>query len=622
MRTDVRIHEVPAVWAGRLIVLGLLIAAPVVCHAQPGQVFAWGESLGGRSNAVPSRECMAVAAGGYHSLALLVDGSLMAWGENSSGQCNIPYGNNFVAIAAGMYHSLALRADGTVIAWGDNSRGQCSVPRSAKFRAIAAGTWHSLAIRMDGSIAAWGWNEARQCDPPPGKDYVEVAGGYYHSLALRTDGTLVAWGGNGDGQSSVPEGRNFVHIAAGTMHSLAVRSDGTLVAWGRNSEGQCKTPSGNNFIAVAAGSLHNLALRRDGRIEAWGQDNYGQCAVPEGGRYAAISAGNFHSLAIRDLRKQFTTIEVVPAAPPIETSVPAVKPRSEPAEPIQIDRAGLLTNVEIGTPLTDSGLVGQTQSGLADLVLSNQIPDADSARTENLLHRLEQQQRIPSKPIETADAASPTKSAQPQVKDPNAASAIAKKADPTQAITPATIPAPVSQASIADKPTQPQQLKDPNAPRGETVKAPLSIEPDKPAAAVAVAEPNKPSINFDDPASQGFAPGVYIGVIENAAPVYHFVSTTSKRHFCTISEEEKYKILDTQPTAWKYQGIAFFAYPEGQQPEGARPVYRFWSDSLKQHFYTMDEATKDMMIKELSKSWKFEGIAWYAPAPKQPGQKK
>ncbi|MEN6536024.1 MAG: hypothetical protein ABFD89_20350, partial [Bryobacteraceae bacterium] len=95
-----------------------------------------------------------------------------------------------------------------------------------------------------------------------------------------------------------------------------------------------------------------------------------------------------------------------------------------------------------------------------------------------------------------------------------------------------------------------------------------------------------------------------------------------RRHFCTISEEEKYKLLDTQPNAWKYQGIAFFAYPEGQQPAGARPVYRFWSETLQQHFYTMDEQTKDTMIKEMSKIWRYECIAWYAPAPKQPGQKK
>jgi len=600
----VRIHEVRTAWAARLIVLGLFMAAPAVCHAQPGQVFAWGENLGGRSNATPSRECMAVAAGGYHNLALLTDGTLMAWGENSSGQANVPYGNNFVAVAAGMYHSLALRADGTVMAWGDNGRGQCSVPRSTKFRAIAAGTWHSLGIRIDGSIAAWGWNENHQCDVPAGKDFVEVCGGYSHSLALRSDGTIVAWGSNGDGQASVPEGNNFVHIAAGTMHSLALRADGTLVAWGRSSEGQCRVPSGNDFIAIAAGSLHNLALRRDGRVEAWGQDNYGECTVPDGGRYAVIAAGNFHSLAIRDLRKQFAPTVVAPVAKAVETTAPAaakpveqVPPKPAATQPTQSSVAGVLTGETESSTIPGAGLTEQVDSGIADLVLTGQIPDADTARTENLLTRLEQQQLVPVKSVESAASTSttPAPTAQKpgeQVKDPNAQQAAAPAPNSTAAQKP--------QTAGAQKPVP-------------------SIEPTKPVAA---AEPQKPQINFDDPVNQGYAPSIYMGVIENAVPVYHFVSTTTKRHFCTISEDEKYKLLDTQPTAWKYQGIAFFAYPEGQQPEGARPVYRFWSDSLKQHFYTMDEATKDMMIKEMSNVWKFECIAWYAPAPKIPGQSK
>jgi hypothetical protein len=567
---------------------------------------------------------MAICAGGYHSLALAADGTLMAWGENSAGQSNVPYGNNFVAVAAGLYHSLALKADGTVVAWGDNSRGQTSVPRNTKFRAIAAGTWHTLGIRMDGSIAAWGWNESRQCDPPLGKDYAEVCGGFYHSLALKTDGTLVAWGSNGDGQASVPEGNDFIHIAAGTVHSLALKADGTIVAWGRNSEGQCRIPSGNDFVAISAGSLHNLALRRDGRVEAWGQDSYNQLVVPEGGRYAVIAAGNFHSLAIRDLRKQFPSAEAVQMAKAAETAktTKVAQPRTGATKTTQPDATGVLTGEDAHTPLPDAGLTGQTSSGISDLVLEGQIPDADSARTENLLNRLEQRQPIPIKPVDSAAAVSPT--AQKQTEDPNAGSKVATKPDRPQATTPPTTPAQVKdpntqQATVP--PVTPAKATAPAVPPAATQKQAAATGPAKPPVA-AVAEPEKPGINFEDPANQGYAPSIYMGVIENAAPVYHFVSTTSKRHFCTISEDEKYKLLDTQPTAWKYQGIAFFAYPDGQQPEGSRPVYRFWSESLKQHFYTMDEATKDMMVKEMANVWKYECVAWYAPAPKQPGQKK
>ena len=52
---------------------------------------------------------VAIAASGFHSLALKSDGSLVGWGENSYGETNVPAGNGFVAIAAGLYHSLAIQ---------------------------------------------------------------------------------------------------------------------------------------------------------------------------------------------------------------------------------------------------------------------------------------------------------------------------------------------------------------------------------------------------------------------------------------------------------------------------------------------------------------------------------
>jgi hypothetical protein len=169
-------------------------------------------------------------------------------------------------------------------------------------------------------------------------------------------------------------------------------------------------------------------------------------------------------------------------------------------------------------------------------------------------------------------------------------------------------------------PAKPPTVVEPNKPP-VTTPAGTAAEPNKPSVKPpTVAEPNKPGLDFDNPANQGFAPSIYMGVIENAAPVYHFVSIKNKRHFCTIKEDEKYKMLDTQKDTWKYQGIAFFAYPEGHQPEGARPVYRFWAETLGQHFYTMDEATRAVM-KTKSDTWKDEGIAWYAP-PAKPAPKK
>ena len=62
---------------------------------------------------------VALAAGGYHSVALRADGTLVAWGNNDAGQTDVPAGlDRVVGITAGLYHNVALRADGTIRTWG------------------------------------------------------------------------------------------------------------------------------------------------------------------------------------------------------------------------------------------------------------------------------------------------------------------------------------------------------------------------------------------------------------------------------------------------------------------------------------------------------------------------
>lgn len=83
----------------------------------------------------------ATASGGDHGLALLASGGAEAWGNDESGQVgNGSFASNECgcvttptqvtrlsgaqAVAAGAYHSLALLSDGTVVAWGWNVDGQ------------------------------------------------------------------------------------------------------------------------------------------------------------------------------------------------------------------------------------------------------------------------------------------------------------------------------------------------------------------------------------------------------------------------------------------------------------------------------------------------------------------
>ncbi len=99
--------------------------------------------------------------------------------------------------------------------------------------------------------------------------------------------------------------------------------------------------------------------------------------------------------------------------------------------------------------------------------------------------------------------------------------------------------------------------------------------------------------------------------VPQLAPVYRFWSDASGSHFYTISETERNKLLGDPDSVWTYQGIAFYAYPQGGQPAGARPVYRFWSKAKLGYSYTISEAEKDGFLREYSNLYTLEGIAFY-----------
>ena len=86
---------------------------------------------------------------------------MVAWGDNGDGAAKVPPGlSNVVAIAAGGYHSLALRRNGTVVAWGsdDVTKRPVVPPGLSNVVAIAAGGKHSLAITPGPTILS---------QPPP-----------------------------------------------------------------------------------------------------------------------------------------------------------------------------------------------------------------------------------------------------------------------------------------------------------------------------------------------------------------------------------------------------------------------------------------------------------------------
>ena len=115
----------------------------------------------------PAGAYTAIAAGGGHTCALLVDATIACWGAGASGESNAPAGT-YTAIAAGEYHSCAIRTDASIVCWGSDGHGRADAPAGA-FTAIIAGWFHSCALRTDATIACWGDNREGQINAPAGK---------------------------------------------------------------------------------------------------------------------------------------------------------------------------------------------------------------------------------------------------------------------------------------------------------------------------------------------------------------------------------------------------------------------------------------------------------------------
>ena len=75
----------------------------------------------------------------------------MCWGNNGSQQCTPPTGlTGLIDIEAGGYHTIALRVDGTVVCWGavgSENFGQSTVPSGLMDAVkISAGGLHSVVV--------------------------------------------------------------------------------------------------------------------------------------------------------------------------------------------------------------------------------------------------------------------------------------------------------------------------------------------------------------------------------------------------------------------------------------------------------------------------------------------
>ena len=110
----------------------------------------------------------AIAAGGFHSLALLEGGRVRSWGYNSAGQLgNDAHGSGansstpvavkglskVKSISGGAYNSMAVLENGRASSWGDNSRGQLGTGRTGPDSDVPVGIRNLTSVKnIDGGF--------------------------------------------------------------------------------------------------------------------------------------------------------------------------------------------------------------------------------------------------------------------------------------------------------------------------------------------------------------------------------------------------------------------------------------------------------------------------------------
>jgi len=278
-----------------------------------------------------------LSSGGYHTCAILDNGSVSCWGYNGEGQLG----------------------DGTTtVRTTPNSTSSLGTGRTAV--AISSGEWHACALLDDGSVSCWGKNNDGQLGDGTtidrltptqtsnlgtGRTAVAISSGYAHTCAILDDGSVSCWGSNsygelGDGTttdqnsptqtSSLGTGRTAVAISSGAFHTCAIIDDGSVSCWGRNNDGQLgdgtttdqNSPTqtlslgtGRTAVAIYSGYKHTCAIIDDGSVSCWGRNNDGQLgdgtttdrstptqtlSLGTGRTAVAISSGKNHICAILD----------------------------------------------------------------------------------------------------------------------------------------------------------------------------------------------------------------------------------------------------------------------------------------------------------------------------------
>jgi hypothetical protein len=648
-------------------IVGLCAAGP----AAAGQLRAWGSDSDGQITRLPTEGTyMAVAAGDAHGLALRADGTVVAWGQNDSGQCNVPVGT-YRAVAAGADFSLAIRTDGSLAVWGGNSDGQVSrAPTGKDFTAVDGGEAFAVALRANGSLVAWGndrWGQVSGV--PKGTGFTAVVAGDAHGVALRSDGTLASWGHWAAIQDTPARG-SFTAVAAGGTFCVALQSDGSLVWWGFESydAGLAKVPAGSDYTAIAAGYLHCLALRKDGSLVGWGAGtdssgppNWGQARPPAGRNYTALAAGLYYSMALTGATVTSNTADNFDdnkqgslwrqyADDPANCWLEEVNRHLElrATGRTRATPAYYVSNGWRIDPTNDFsfkvGFYWGLRTDSMGWLAIGLTPDMNDLRGGHVEFRAGSNESDPHVWYEAVDDGR-TQADFDDLRNESGVLYVSYDARVDKLYLSTTgygadrawrVVTGLLRGSWAGRPlslylgggSDGQAIRSGDAyldnfaveTGGVTAPSLQNVErfwspvlrryfyTINPSERDKLIKEYSKTWTYEGPAFQAATTPDTPGL----APVYRFWSPQTQDHFYTISTGEKDMLVAKYSKVWKFEGVAFYAYPEGAQPTGSQPIFRLWRPKDNAHFYTIDPAERDRLLKEQPQVYAFEGVAFYA----------
>jgi protein ATS1 len=151
------------------------------------------------------------AAGVWHYIALMRDGSVYGWGKARLGQLGDRLSGRVTAPTR--IKDIPFRPKKVICGKeftyliGDTSTGEHTLLGKEKFNIISnmpdhvkgwkdiGATWHAIFVLfVDGTLAAWGKENMWQLIPPGLPLLDKIAVGSDHILALTKDGKLISWG--------------------------------------------------------------------------------------------------------------------------------------------------------------------------------------------------------------------------------------------------------------------------------------------------------------------------------------------------------------------------------------------------------------------------------------------